>query len=544
MRDKGKGKQSYLDSTKQGTDENGILSGLSSYPHDASLHSPETHRTELTSSSIDFGSEKLPDYPQLGSHLEAVMQGALETGGAACAQDTLPDSYTTVGEGTEDSNTAGCSEGSRCHAESSSSRSLPSAAPTVTRRADAGSSFASGSPSTSLTSAIDVLPPSPPPSVSAMSSSNIAPINTPNSPQHPSLPLVPGSSAISSHSTPIHNSPLLLHTGSGPGDIDDRNITTMMPGQILPFLNCPRCSQSALLEAPITLHCGHTVCSKHIGRPQNTSPPSPSLLSSILSSITPSSSDAASSSGSPIPLCPLPTCTRRSPDDASPVYLHPAAHVGITSAPLPPSEHPPAPSSSRPAPPRVDVTVNKIIVLVQRAIQASTLVEEDRVPTLGGDEDERTDSEDDFEDEEGHDHDDEEDALSSRPPTHSLDDDSPSGSRRLLPHPRSPSSRSRRPRKRPRLSHTSPSTRAPPRRLDRAGDAGTSFEKELLTELTCEICFALMWQPVTTPCQHVSDPKYVHIFQGSPPLFFPTFSAFSFLLLPVDFPGKSSVSPG
>jgi hypothetical protein len=29
------------------------------------------------------------------------------------------------------------------------------------------------------------------------------------------------------------------------------------------------------------------------------------------------------------------------------------------------------------------------------------------------------------------------------------------------------------------------------------------FEKELLTELTCEICFTLFYQPVTTPCQHV-----------------------------------------
>ncbi|PCH41212.1 hypothetical protein WOLCODRAFT_151254, partial [Wolfiporia cocos MD-104 SS10] len=28
------------------------------------------------------------------------------------------------------------------------------------------------------------------------------------------------------------------------------------------------------------------------------------------------------------------------------------------------------------------------------------------------------------------------------------------------------------------------------------------FEKELLAELTCEICFALLVQPLTTPCQH------------------------------------------
>ena len=32
----------------------------------------------------------------------------------------------------------------------------------------------------------------------------------------------------------------------------------------------------------------------------------------------------------------------------------------------------------------------------------------------------------------------------------------------------------------------------------------TRVEKELLTELSCEICFTIYYQPVTTPCQHVS----------------------------------------
>lgn len=30
-----------------------------------------------------------------------------------------------------------------------------------------------------------------------------------------------------------------------------------------------------------------------------------------------------------------------------------------------------------------------------------------------------------------------------------------------------------------------------------------SFEKDLLLELTCEICFMLFYEPITTPCQHV-----------------------------------------
>ena len=35
-------------------------------------------------------------------------------------------------------------------------------------------------------------------------------------------------------------------------------------------------------------------------------------------------------------------------------------------------------------------------------------------------------------------------------------------------------------------------------------DLLTRVDKELLTELSCEICFAIYYQPVTTPCQHVS----------------------------------------
>ena len=35
----------------------------------------------------------------------------------------------------------------------------------------------------------------------------------------------------------------------------------------------------------------------------------------------------------------------------------------------------------------------------------------------------------------------------------------------------------------------------------------TPLVKELLSELTCEICFTILYQPVTTPCQHVSVTK-------------------------------------
>ena len=51
---------------------------------------------------------------------------------------------------------------------------------------------------------------------------------------------------------------------------------------------------------------------------------------------------------------------------------------------------------------------------------------------------------------------------------------------------------------------------AEPRRDPEGGseDPQTRVEKELLTELSCDICFTIYYQPVTTPCQHVSRPLF------------------------------------
>jgi hypothetical protein len=50
-------------------------------------------------------------------------------------------------------------------------------------------------------------------------------------------------------------------------------------------------------------------------------------------------------------------------------------------------------------------------------------------------------------------------------------------------------------------------------------DLRARVDKELLTELSCEICFAIYYQPVTTPCQHVSllVLRFVILFHTSPP---------------------------
>ena len=55
---------------------------------------------------------------------------------------------------------------------------------------------------------------------------------------------------------------------------------------------------------------------------------------------------------------------------------------------------------------------------------------------------------------------------------------------------------------------------AEPRR-DSEGGSGenlqTRVEKELLTELSCDICYTIYYQPVTTPCQHVSRLLFVFV---------------------------------
>ena len=80
--------------------------------------------------------------------------------------------------------------------------------------------------------------------------------------------------------------------------------------------------------------------------------------------------------------------------------------------------------------------------------------------------------------------------------------------RSLSPSP----SRGERPRKRRRLRlrHHRPPTPAMPNT-----DLGAELLRDLKTELVCEICFALMWQPVTTPCQHVSySPSLANFFRS------------------------------
>ncbi|RPD81062.1 hypothetical protein L226DRAFT_529510 [Lentinus tigrinus ALCF2SS1-7] len=240
----------------------------------------------------------------------------------------------------------------------------------------------------------------------------------------------------------------------------------MLPSALLAILQCPLCLPPALLRAPVTLHCGHTLCASHLSA---THAPSTSK----------SSADAPT-----LPRCPLPTC---SSSPRSPVAF---SHV-----------------------PPVDVTTNKVIDLVINASREEEQPHPDSLPpSFHDDPDDCTDPED----EAGSDSDLEYLPLPPQlPPSDgpsrpsSGDCDRPcrastaspgsTGSRRQRSPSPSGSSPRLHPRKRRRRARRIASSQQP-HRTDH--DPQPCLKKELLSELTCEICFGLFWEPVTTPCQH------------------------------------------
>lgn len=86
-------------------------------------------------------------------------------------------------------------------------------------------------------------------------------------------------------------------------------------------------------------------------------------------------------------------------------------------------------------------------------------------------------------------------------------DSQPSGSRRAS-------------KRRRRTSPVQPSRRPGP-------EEAQHFEKELLQELTCEICYMLLYKPITSPCQHVRLPPLYSSFLIT---FFPSWHLIDFLL--------------
>jgi hypothetical protein len=290
-----------------------------------------------------------------------------------------------------------------------------------------------------------------------------------------------------------------------------------MASQLVPLFHCPVCPTPSPLVAPVTLFCGHTVCARHV----LISSPSPRLLR--LSS------------------CPLPSCTVSPSNPAtlpniptsSRVTIYPATDVQLdvdaaAFATIPQS--------------RTDVTINKLASIVHR---------HDRLSRSTATLDSGSGSDSDSDDEEISD-------TNTTRPSPSQPGASTPGSTSIVPSDASSSSSistqiassldaslqhqapARSNARKRRRKHL-----PPPRRLDSPAQS-TDFEKELLNELSCEICFMLLYQPITSPCQHVRT------LLSHPSRFFltPLFSNLPDLMFEVSIPllrpwtSLSTLSPG
>lgn len=254
----------------------------------------------------------------------------------------------------------------------------------------------------------------------------------------------------------------------------------LSPSALQRLILCPLC-QVHLVE-PTTLRCGHSICARHVTSSEKDPPPT--------TPVTPTT----------LPLCPLSNCLPK-PISSSILPRIPSSSR-INYRPAPPEQDAPSLDQPKSIPePHVDVTLNKIISLVARANQSL------RAPTpqLPSEFDDDNDSSADLQ---VHPYSSALHRSDSRPlkrrrrntinspQTTEQEDD-------LLSHLQKQSVRQR------TLRHDEPLI--PSSQLPLHDSSSTlsrdatlaRFEKDLLTELTCEICFVLFFQPTTTPCQHV-----------------------------------------
>jgi len=239
---------------------------------------------------------------------------------------------------------------------------------------------------------------------------------------------------------------------SGPSRCPSLPPRPMEPSSLRPVLACPLCRRP--LTAPVTLHCAHTLCAHHIA--SRTS-------------------------------CPLPRC-------ASPTTPPPNIPSSSAVAYYPPSPNDPAPVAFPPSS-ASDFTINNVLDLLDRiqvlldniaplTLKYDSDLDDGQSPTLRSRP--RSSSA----------------GSAERPrkrrrcvPPQEFDDD-PDGD--LLTHLRAQSVRQRSTRHDQPLLPPTPTSRE---------TILANFEKELLGELTCEICLTLLYEPVTTVCQHASLPK-------------------------------------
>jgi len=257
----------------------------------------------------------------------------------------------------------------------------------------------------------------------------------------------------------------------------------LMVSHFLPLLRCPLCPSSSTLTTPVTLFCGHTVCAKHVSvtvpvnLPFSATPslPHPDLPARLLR-LTP---------------CPLNGCTASPSNPIPPPNIHSSSRVTIyfTDVGLQPDRD--AAAFDTIPDTRTDITVNKLAIVIHRFDQQQQQQAQSthRLPTSdsGSASDSQTDEE----------------ILDSQDPSRTQPYIASEASSSSIPRQASsdgsqqgPARKSARKRRRKQL--------LPPRRLDAPAQSADQFEKQLLVELTCEICFSLLYQPITSPCQHVS----------------------------------------
>ena len=213
----------------------------------------------------------------------------------------------------------------------------------------------------------------------------------------------------------------------------------MSPTSLLPLLDCPLCSQT--LSNPTTLHCGHSVCAEHLHQPSSS--------------------------------CPVPACSDR-PSSPTQPPIPPESRVRYTPAPnLQPIE----PNEES----RTDITLSKVIALVC----APERGQED--PPRPPPPDPDTDSDDDLPISTARQRRDSSPRPRKRHKARHADSDDEEPD--LLSHLRAAAAHER-------LVPPDEPLDPPP------SDAHTEFDKKLLEELTCHICYVLFYRPVTTPCQH------------------------------------------